>query len=49
MEHEDVVHAEEEVPETGVAAAWPEGEGVVDGDVATVGSACCDIDGPAGD
>lgn len=44
VEHEDVVDAEEEVAESRVAAAVLEGEGVVDGDVAAVGSARRDVE-----
>lgn len=39
VEHGDVVYAEEEVPESGVAAAWLDRERVVDGEVAAEGSA----------
>lgn len=39
VEHNDVVYAEQEVPEALVAAARLEGERVVDGEVATEGSA----------
>lgn len=42
VEHEHVIHAEEEIPEPRVAAAVLERKGVVYGDVAAVGSA--DVD-----
>lgn len=44
MEHEDVVHAEEEVAEAWVAAAGLESEGVVDCDVAAEGAAFWGLD-----
>lgn len=43
VEHEHVIDAEEEIPESRVATTIPERKGVVYGYVATVGSADVDV------